>query len=223
MSDTNESNPQVETGVEDTPEGFEIHSYTYGSSRDTRVSIIYPRAVDLLKISNRRGSYTVDLDVATVHVENRDSNKNRHRRFVIIPKTTIVVRYYGRVSYSKKVDDFILLQPGKKPVDLEPKVEVREESVGNHKITKEIVYIIVDDKRLNVHERVVDTKKTKLQAKIVVINNKVYVMGDTYNIKDKLKVYGFRWDPDRRMWYTNKYTVEQAKEIINNIGVEVEQ
>jgi hypothetical protein len=56
---------------------------------------------------------------------------------------------------------------------------------------------------------------------VVEENGKVYVSGDTYDIKEELKRHGFKWDSLRKAWYTDKLSSQDVVEILRSLGVEV--
>jgi hypothetical protein len=133
--------------------------YTYGRCQATYAEIVYPVKLDLLRVSSRRGEYELELDYAKLLVVSRDSAKNRHRAVTVIPKTTVLVRYYGSISCSKSCNEFILLEPGRDPVALEPISEVREEQVGKYTVLKELLYVVINNEKLKVGEREIERRK----------------------------------------------------------------
>jgi hypothetical protein len=47
------------------------------------------------------------------------------------------------------------------------------------------------------------------------------VSGDTYDIREELKRHGFKWDPQRKAWYTDRLSSLDVVEILRSLGVEV--
>jgi hypothetical protein len=172
-----------------------------------------------VKLTSRSGE--VSLDIARIIAENKDSSKNLDRDVKIIPLQKIVVHYWGAESCSSSFNEYILLEPGKNPVILEPVREVREEANGKYTIIREYTYIIIDDRKIQVEVRELERIKTKLVVSVAEENNKIYVNGDTYDIKDKLKAHGFYWDQSRKAWYTDKLSKNDVVEILKSLGVEV--
>jgi hypothetical protein len=47
------------------------------------------------------------------------------------------------------------------------------------------------------------------------IKGRLWLEGDTYPLRDKLKAMGFRWDPGYRMWYLD---ISSIDEILKKLG-----
>jgi len=208
-------------GIEVLNDSVKFRVYTWGSCRHTHAEIVYPKLIDLMKFSSRTGSYEIALDIAKLTVENADSRKNINRAITIIPLSKLIVHYHGAISCGHTCNEYILLEPGKEPVAIEPITEIREEVNGKYTIIREYSYIVVDDKKIQVAVRELEKKKTKLVVRVEEVNGKVYVTGDTYDIKEELKSRGFRWDPQRKAWYIDKLSSLDVIEILKTLNVEV--
>lgn len=192
--------------------------------------IIYPKTVNLKMFTSHYGEHRIELtDIGVIRYINKDSSKNLHREIEIIDIfNTIVVRYFGNSSCSKSFDDIYLIKKVNNELifeKLERKIEIEEKVNDKYKYTVEKTYVVVDDKKIYVDERIINKEVLieKLSVKIrkESNSNKIYVIGDTYHIKDKLKQIGFRWDPNMKAWYKENTSVETVKDEIEKLGVEV--
>jgi hypothetical protein len=200
--------------------------FSWGSCRRGYLDIIYPRKVDLVKWTWKRGEHEVEIPgICKIRYYNADSSKNYHRTVEVVDVyTTIVLNYHGAHSCSRSFREiYIVKKDGDRLVFEEP--EVKSETVvenGKYRVTVEREYIEVDGQKIYIGEYVVDRELCveKLSVRVWEFNGRVYVGGDTYHIKEKLKARGYRWDPNTKAWYkvTDKYTVVKELE---EIGVQV--
>lgn len=181
---------------------LKVSIFTWGSCRYGYADVLYPNYVRLTLLTSRPGEHTVDTEHFVLRYNNRDSRKNMHRCVEIVPKSRIVVRYYGAQSCNPKsrFDEVYLLEPGKEPALLDVKSEVVTVESGNYIVEKCADYVVVDGKKLVVKEVEVSRRRTKLVLYVKRVNGFIEVSGDTYNVKDILKQHGFRWDAGRKVW-----------------------
>jgi len=64
------------------------------------------------------------------------------------------------------------------------------------------------------------SKMVKKEIHIRREGEKIIVSGDTYPIKEILKLYKLRWDPKRRVWYKDEMSEERLLEMIDILTVE---
>jgi len=209
---------------------LQLKLFTWGSCQRGYAEIIWPRRVDLARLTSKDGKHTVEIDEAIIEYENHDSRKNMHREVTIKAKKPIIVRYYGRESCNPKsaFDDVYLLTP-EKVEKIEPmeKQMTFEEYDGKETAVYVVKYVQAPDGQEIVLEKVQEVERKinyeKMTVKIQKENEKVVVLGDTYHIKDRLKKHGFRWSEDKRAWVSNGNTdvVGLVKEL-RELGVKVE-
>ncbi len=194
-------------------------TYTWGRCRDVYVDVVYPLRVDLRRLARSNTRY--QFEYADLVTECYDSNKNINRYITVIPKTAVVVRVHGSVSCSHSVDELVLLEPGKPPRLIEKLSETREVVNGKYRILRQVEYIVVNNEKIVISERDIEKTKIKLEAKISEKDGKIYVTGDTYDIKEELKSHGFKWDPVLKAWWTDKLSREEVASLLRELNVEV--
>ena len=204
--------------------------FTWGSCRNGNVVIIYPRVVNLKSLTHKRGEYEIKLsDIGVIKYINRDSSKNLHREIEIIDVfNTIIVRYFGNSSCSKSFDDIYAVRKLNNEIifeKLEKRIEIEEKIDDKYRYTIEKTYVVVDNKKIYVDERILSKEVLieKLSVQIRKTNDRILITGDTYHIKETLKVLGFKWDPNTKTWYRqNNVDVSEIQKKIEEIGVKVE-
>jgi len=206
----------------------EFAIFTWGSCRNGNVVIVYPRFINLKSLTNRSGEHEIELsDIGIIKYVNRDSSKNLHRYIEFIDVNKVVVRYYGNSSCSKSFDDIYLVEKVNNEIvfkKLEKKIEIEEKVNDKYKYTIEKTYVVVDDKKIYVEERMINKEALieRLSVQIRKGSNKIYVVGDTYHIKDELKKLGFKWDTTLKAWYKVNTDVSEVQREIESLGVKVE-
>jgi hypothetical protein len=208
---------------------FEI--FTWGSCQRGYLRVLHPIEVDVADLTSRRGEGVVEIPgVAVLRFENRDSSRNMHREVEFIDvQQPLVVRYYGARSCSKSFDDVYLVKKvdGQVVVErLEQKEEVAVVENGKYRVTTKRTYVEVDGKRVYVAESEIrrEVCTDRLVVKVKASGTRVYVLGDTYHVKDRLKEMKYRWDPNVKAWFkdldVNK-NVNKVVEELESIGVQV--
>jgi len=201
--------------------------YTWGSCRRSTVDIVHPRRVDLVRLSRGHGEHRVDLGFAVLYIVNSDSSSNMHRyiTFEEVREDTLVYVFHSpSCNPGRKVRRAYLLRPDGSATDIEVKVRTAEEDTGIKRRTYEVYYteyngMEVELERKPVSEEVV---MERLTVKIKRANGKVIVEGDTYHVKEVLKDYGFRWDPNAKAWYRESADTSSIVAALRSHGVNVE-
>jgi hypothetical protein len=201
--------------------------YTWGSCQRGYLMILHPVSINIAELTSRRGEGVVEVPgVARIRYENHDSSKNLHRvvEFVDVQQP-LVVRYYGARSCSKSFDEVYMVRKvnGELVIErLETKTEVVTVENGKYKVTLSRTYVEVDGRKIYVAERELSREVCvdKLTIRVLQKNGRVYVMGDTYHIRDKLKELGYRWEPNAKAWYKDA-DVNAVREELESLGVRV--
>jgi hypothetical protein len=55
---------------------------------------------------------------------------------------------------------------------------------------------------------------------IQVVGSRLYVVGNTYSIKDRLKSIGCHWDADRKQWWIGKAKEAQLSAIVSTVAAQ---
>jgi hypothetical protein len=204
---------------------LKVKMFTSGSTRWVYAEIVHPVRINLVKLGYRYGEYVYDTEFCTITINAHDSSRNIDREVVIKPKTTVVVRIFGSLSANKRFEEAYVLRPGREPeaVTLSLKIEKAVES--GFEVTKEVGVANIDNSEVVVYEKVVGKKKLHYELKLRVAGNRVYVLGDTYEIRDKLKMLKFKFDPSVRAWYIENADIENIqamlKSNIQNATIEI--
>jgi hypothetical protein len=208
---------------------FEI--FSWGSCRRGYLDIIYPRKVDLVKWTWKRGEHEVEIPgICKIRYYNADSSKNYHRTVEVVDVyTTIVLDYHGAHSCSRSFREiYIVKKDGDRLVFEEPEIKSETAVVerDKYRVTVEREYIEVDGQKVYIGEHVVDRELCveKLQVKVFEAGDSVIVVGDTYYIKEKLKALGYRWHPESKAWYKKKtggFDKYAAIRELEQLGVQV--
>jgi len=207
---------------------FEI--FTWGSCRRGYLEILYPKPLNLEKVTWKEGEHVVDIGFGKIWYRNHDSRKNLHRDVKFIDVASkIVIRYYGASSCSHSFDTVYLVEKdGEKVVvkELSVKMKAEEVEAENGKMKKLVnkYYVEVDGTEIVVSTVEVSKEvcREKLVLNVKVENDTIYVNGDTYHIKEELKKLKFRWDSAKKMWYMKiENTPIEVIEKIRGLGVNV--
>jgi hypothetical protein len=204
---------------------FEI--FTWGSCQRGYLRILHPVSIDVADITNKRGEGVVEVPgVVKIRFENRDSSKNMNREVEFIDaQQPVVIRYYGARSCSKSFDEVYLVKKvnGELVTEkLEAKSEVTVVENGKYRVTLARTYVEVDGQKIYVVEKELSREVCveKLEVRVKAANGKIYVVGDTYHIRDKLKELRYRWDPNVKAWYKDS-DVNKVVEELESLGVQV--
>jgi len=200
---------------------------TWGSCRHKELEIVYPKRIDIQRYTMRRGEGVVNLDIAKIKYENRDSSRNMHRTVEFIDiSQPIIIRYHGAESCSKRFEYVYAIEKVDNNIVVK-KLDVQEEYenkiVGKFKQTIRREYILYNNTKITVAEDKVDEEvcREKLVLSVKLDGDTVYVNGDTYYIKEALRGMGFRWDPATKSWYMKSENIEEIIEKIRGLGVNV--
>jgi len=202
---------------------------TWGSCHRSYVEILHPKRLDLTVLTSRRGEHEVEITgICKIKYENRDSSKNLHRYVEVVDVYApyIVVRNWGALSCSRSFDKtYKVFKDGDsvKFEELEQKEEVAVVEDGKFRIRVRKVYVEVGGQKIYVAEKELSREVCvdKLEVRIKTINGRVYVLGDTYHIKDKLKSLGYRWDPNVKAWYKSDNVNNVKEELEKKLGLQV--
>jgi hypothetical protein len=213
--------------------GKVFYLFTWGSCRYGTLKAYYPKYVEFGNWTRREGTHEVEIPgVCRIVYSNHDSNKNIHRDVEIVDiYSPLVVRYYGNSSCSHSFDYvYIVRKVDGKIVYEEPEVKTETvvEERGKYRVTLEKRYVDLDGQKVYIDvteiEREVIPEKLKVTLK--KLNDRVIVAGDTFNIRDKLKALGMRWDPTAKAWYTTAMDTETLKtklqQMLGQMGVQIE-
>jgi hypothetical protein len=208
---------------------FEI--FSWGSCRRGYLDIIYPRKVDLVKWTWKRGEHEVEIPgLCRIKYYNADSSKNYHRTVEVVDVyTTLVLDYHGAHSCSRSFRELYVVRKVDGKLVFE-KPEVKSETAvverDKYRVTVEREYIEVDGQKIYTGEYVVDRELCieKLYVKVIEAGDSVIVAGDTYEIKERLKALGYKWHPESKVWYkkkTNGFDKYAAIRELEELGVQV--
>jgi len=174
------------------------------------------------KTTIRFGEYEVTLEVV-----NDSSRKNAHYKVNVIaikpiPKYIIVVsehRTSGNFYRSVKV----LYADGKKEeletmTDIIPEEKKNERYIYKYEIHETYVKVY-DKKHVIKRERIYVGKELLSKPKVIIkkVNDTVYVRGDTYYVKDRLKELKMRYDSLYREWY-GRVDLEEVVEALKDVA-----
>jgi hypothetical protein len=204
---------------------FEI--FTWGSCQRGYLQVVYPNEVDVADLTSRRGEGVVEIPgVAKIRYENRDSSRNMRREVEFVDvQQPIVVRYFGARSCSKGFDEVYLLRKVNGELVVE-RLEVKEEVVvvenGKYRITTKKAYVEVGGKKIYLAEKELSREVCvdRLTLRVLQRNGRIYVLGDTYHVRDRLKSLGYRWDPNVKGWYKDS-DIDTVKGELEEAGVQV--
>ncbi len=231
MAEGQETQTQTQTQGQASNAQLEVDLFTWGSCKRGYAAIIWPRNIDLSKITGKEGKHTVELPEVTIEYENHDSRKNMNRDVLVKAKKPIIVRVYGRGSCNPNsiFDEVYLLSPEKGVEKLVPmeKQMTFEEYDGKETVTYVVKYVKAPDGRDLILEKVQEVERkinyNKLTVKIQKEDEKVVVLGDTYHIRDRVKKYGFKWNEDKHTWVSNGNTdVTGLINELRELGIKVE-
>jgi len=216
---------QVPVGREMCGETPTWNVFTWGACRRGYLHILHPRRVDTAEF---RRSGVVDLGFAKLKLDIRDSNKNYNREVTIVDvREPVIVRYFGAGSCNPKTafDKVYLVEKVNGSInlkELEVLTEEVEEVVGKFKRIISRRYVVLGEEKVVLDEKKVGEEviREKLVVNVKVDGDVVTVSGDTYHIKEDLKRLGFRWDPNKKVWFA-KGEVEKVKAELESLGVSV--
>ena len=209
---------------------LEVELFTWGSCRRGGASIIWPRVLDLVRVTGSPGRHVVEFEDVVIEYENHDSRRNIHRRVFIRAKRPIIVRHYGSGSCNPKsaFDYIYLVTPdGITELEVQEGSASFEEYGGREVVTYLVRYVNAPDggrvilDRVQVLERRVNYDR--LRVRVHLDGGNAIVEGDTYYVKDILRKYGFKWDGDARAWVGGVGNVDSALNEVRALGIRVEQ
>jgi len=191
------------------------------------VEVLYPEKINLTVMTGGRGEHEVEITgICKIKYENRDSSKNLHRDIEIVDVyVPIVVRNWGALSCSRGFDVVYKVYKDGDSVRFE-ELEIKEEAVeterGKFRIRVRRIYVELDGEKIVLGESEVGREACvdKLTLRVLQKNGKVYINGDTYHIKEKLKQLRYRWDPNVKAWYKDS-SLDTVKSELEKIGVQV--
>jgi len=208
--------------VEVEGDSIRLSLFTWGSFRRGYADIVYPERVSLASIGSRRGVYKAEFPFAEVTVDVQDSSRNMRRTVTVKPRSLVIVRYYGAHSASYAFNEVYVLRPGAEPERADVVVKVVKEPSGKYVVEKHVHTITLEGRELPVHVEVRDKVKVKFDVEVEEKGGKILVKGDTWEIKDRLKTQGFKWDPGARAWYATGMSVSEVVEALKVIeGVNI--
>jgi hypothetical protein len=182
------------------PAKFEL--WSWGSCKRKNLFMVYPERLNIEWITNRSG--TVKTEWFVLDVVNMDSRKNVNREITFIDVfQPVVVYYHGALSCSKDFEIvYLIAKEGGNIVikELPIEVETKTEVAGRIATLYEIKYIVYNGEKIVLKQKEISKKKLAYVVSLKVVNNKIVVSGDTFEVKDVLKRMGFRWDPSNKVW-----------------------
>jgi hypothetical protein len=182
------------------PREFEI--FSWGSCRRTYVEMLYPRKLNFEWVTGRSGISKTEWFV--LDVINDDSRKNVNRKFTFVDVfQPIIVYYHGFLSCSRSFEVVYLVEKkggGITFTELPIQREVVTEHTGKYSVVNEISYIEYGGERIVLKKRELSKEKVVYVVNIKVVNDRIVVTGDTYEIRDLLKSMRFKWDPNLKAW-----------------------
>jgi hypothetical protein len=195
--------PEVGAGLgasETAPTKFKI--WTWGSCGRSNVFMVHPTRMDLAWVTGRTG--TVKTEWFVLDVINMDSRKNFNREFTFLDVfQPIVIYHFGSYSCSKDFEAVYLItkEGGSITIkELPIEVETKTETMGRFATLYEIRYVVYNGQKIVLRQKEVGKKKLAYVVNIKIVNDKIVVSGDTYEVRDTLKRLGFRWNPSDRTW-----------------------
>lgn len=202
--------------------------FTWGSCRQGYAEIIYPKRVDLSEPTGRDGIHEVEISgLCKIKYENRDSSKNLNREVEVVDVYApfLVIRHHEALSCGKSFDKVYKVYKNGGEIrfeELEPKEELVEVENGKFKVLMKRAYVEVDGQKLYLKESEVrrEVCVDRLAVKVLQRNGRVYVLGDTYYVKDRLKEMKYRWNPNVKAWFKDS-DVNKVVEELESIGVQV--
>jgi hypothetical protein len=197
--------PEAGAGLGGSGTAPKFKIWTWGSCVRRYLDLIHPVKLSLSTITRRSG--TVKTDWFVIDVTNMDSNKNMNREVTFVDiSQPIILHYHGALSCSKSFEEVYLLTKVKEGISIQPlpiQVETRTETTGRLLVTYEVRFIEYEGRRIVLSEREVAKNKLAYVVSLKVEGDRIFVLGDTYEIRDHLKRLGFRWDPAKKVWYTS--------------------
>lgn len=158
-----------------------------------------------------------------VIIENNSSSKNTHA-VVYVPTEAI----HAVVDFYKSSGNFRVKTTRGNVVREENTEELFPSADGRFKYVKvfsDIYYIDNDSNMRILIERTLIREKKELIAKpkvsVKLIGDEVYVYGETFYIKEQLKVLGFKWDPVNKTWKSTM-PLSLAVELLRDIAEVIE-
>jgi hypothetical protein len=196
-------NPGVGAGLgvsETAPAKFKI--WTWGSCGRSNVFMVYPEKLDLAWVTNRTG--TVKTEWFVLDVVNMDSRKNFNREFTFLDIfQPILIYHFGSYSCSKDFEAvYLITKEGGNIVikELPIEVETKTETMGRFATLYEIKYVVYSGEKIVLRQREIGKRKLAYVVNIKVVNDKIVISGDTYEVREVLKRMGFRWNPNDKTW-----------------------
>ncbi|MCC5989988.1 MAG: hypothetical protein LM558_00565 [Thermosphaera sp.] len=182
------------------PAKFKI--WTWGSCGRSNVFMVYPEKLDLAWVTNRTG--TVKTEWFVLDVVNMDSRKNMNRELTFLDVfQPIVIYHFGSYSCSRDFEAvYLITKEGGSIVikELPIEVETKTETMGRFATLYEIKYVVYNGEKIVLKQREIGKRKLAYIVNIKVVNDRIVVSGDTFEIKEVLKRLGFRWNPSDRTW-----------------------
>jgi hypothetical protein len=182
------------------PTKFKI--WTWGSCGRSNVFMVYPEKLDLAWVTGKTG--TVKTEWFVLDVVNMDSRKNMNRELTFLDVfQPIVIYHFGSYSCSRDFEVVYLIakEGGSITIkELPIEVETKTETIGRFATLYEIKYVVYGGQKIVLRQKEIGKKKLAYVVSLKVVNNKIVVSGDTFEVKDVLKRMGFRWDPSNKVW-----------------------
>jgi len=204
-------------GSEAAPAKFKI--WTWGSCGRSSVFMVHPTRMDLAWVTNRTG--TVKTEWFVLEVANMDSGKNMNREITFLDAfQPVVIYHFGSYSCSRDFEAVYLItkEGGNITIkELPIEVETKTDTVGRIATLYEIKYVTYNNQRIVLKQREIGKRKLAYVVNIKVVNNKIVVSGDTFDVKDLLKRMGFRWNPSDKTW------IAPASIGVENVKAELEK
>jgi hypothetical protein len=207
------------------PVKFEI--WSWGSCKRKNLFMVYPERLNIEWITNKSG--TVRTEWFILDVNNMDSRKNVNREITFLDVfQPVIVYYHGALSCSKSFESVYLIEKEGGSItvkELPIQVETKSDKVGRFATLYEVKYIVYNGQEIRLSTKEIGKKKLAYVVSLKVVNDKIVVSGDTFEVKDVLKRMGFRWDPTNKVWVASaaladivKAELEKIPEVIVEVG-----
>ncbi|MEM4619447.1 MAG: hypothetical protein QW607_04465 [Desulfurococcaceae archaeon] len=222
MQPINQTQTQTSGGLEVKP-SIKLKYRTWGSYGQYHKDWAILRnhtIVDPAKFSSRtRGEYKTVINGVEINIYDSSSSKNRHI-VVEIPSDqvlVIVTETKSSRNFDRKIEAFTNYEIIEK--------EIEETSIDRNGLKKiktkyRVKYLVIDGKEYELErEKIAEENELirKPRVKIETMYGKIVITGETYDIRDKIKALGFRWEPVLKVWYKEIHSNTDINDIVEKI------
>jgi len=195
---------------------------SYGQFVKTTAVLKNGKLLDPAELPLKKGDKNVEIDIFGIKIVVNDESSRKNRKIhVFVPKNAVIA-IISESATSGGWKGFKLNGPGEIVAEIAENVTEN----GNKRIIKRIKTYYYQNNAINVKiplksENV--SVQTELISKPQIVVNKlsdrILITGDTYQIREKLKALGFKWDALKKAWYTeNSDEKVQVLEKLNEVA-----